>query len=436
MKHFILLFLMLSLFIPDCKSSQLAEGVQEQPQSAIKNKKWLKLAVSQPDSWYASGEARKVAENVLLYQRNIGGWPKNIEMHHTLTDKQKVEISRQKKMLDAIFDNGATTTEMCFLGKMYKAVKDVRYRDAVNRAIDFIIAAQYGADYKGEGGWPQVYPLREKGYTSRITFNDDAMVRLLEILRKIYNKADEFSEIVDDATAAKAKVSFDKGVQCILNCQVVENGVKTFWGAQHDEHTLLPAVARPRELPSYSGAEGTRLVQFLMSIENPSKEIKDAVVAAIEWLEKVKIADKKVVDIKENGLLVDRIVVDAPGNDMWGRFIQIGGEVGRQVFDAFVQGYLKNSSKGGFYYKDNALSSYNPTKSSKPIFAIYDTKRPELLYRYLYVYEDSEPVMKNGISVAVSLDAATRRGYRYLGNWPEKVIRKQYPAWRKKNGLD
>ena len=128
--------------------------------------------------------------------------------------------------------------------------------------------------------------------------------------------------------ATKAKISFDKGVQCILNCQVTENGVKTFWGAQHDEHTLLPAVARPKELPSYSGSEGTRILQFLMELENPSQEIKDAVVAAAEWLEKVKIPNKKVVNVTENGILVDRKVIDSPGDDMWGRFIQIGGKVG------------------------------------------------------------------------------------------------------------
>ena len=434
--RFLLLFMMFTLLMPECKSSQSVESSQRTNQSSIEKKKWLSLAVSQPDEWYATNEAKEVAENVLLYQRNIGGWPKNIEMHHKLTDKQKAEIVGQKEKTDAIFDNGATTTEMRFLGKMYKAMKDPRYKDAVNKAIDFIIAAQYDSNYKGEGGWPQVYPLREKGYTSRITFNDDAMIHLLEILRKVYHKADEFSDIVDDATATKAKISFDKGVQCILNCQVTENGVKTFWGAQHDEHTLLPAVARPKELPSYSGSEGTRILQFLMELENPSQEIKDAVVAAAEGLEKVKIPNKKVVNVTENGILVDRKVIDSPGDDMWGRFIQIGGKVGQEAFDALVNGYLKKGSKGGFSYRENALSSYDPTKTSQPIYSIYEADRPNLLYRYLYIFEDAEPVDINGVSTAVSLDAKTRIKYQYLGNWPQKVLRKQYPAWRKKNGLD
>lgn len=139
--RFLLLFMMFTLLMPECKSSQSVESSQRTNQSSIEKKKWLSLAVSQPDEWYATNEAKEVAENVLLYQRNIGGWPKNIEMHHKLTDKQKAEIVGQKEKTDAIFDNGATTTEMRFLGKMYKAMKDPRYKDAVNKAIDFIIAA-------------------------------------------------------------------------------------------------------------------------------------------------------------------------------------------------------------------------------------------------------------------------------------------------------
>ncbi|MBO5824327.1 MAG: pectate lyase, partial [Prevotella sp.] len=44
-----------------------------------------KFALGQTEEWYGSDEAVRTAENVLLYQRNSGGWPKNIEMHEELT---------------------------------------------------------------------------------------------------------------------------------------------------------------------------------------------------------------------------------------------------------------------------------------------------------------------------------------------------------------
>ena len=86
-------------------SSKVLTVAQEAfQQSDIAGKKWLSLALKQPDSWYATNEAVEVAENVLLYQRNLGGWPKNIEMHLLLTDSEKKQLESDKSKQDAIFD--------------------------------------------------------------------------------------------------------------------------------------------------------------------------------------------------------------------------------------------------------------------------------------------------------------------------------------------
>lgn len=395
-------------------------------QATVASLKWLNLALTRPAAWYATNEAKEVAENILIYQRNVGGWPKNIEMHWILTDRQKDSVRALKGNRDAIFDNGATTTEMQFLGKMYNAVKDERYREAVSKSIDFIITAQYGSAYKGEGGWPQSYPLKGSGYADRITFNDNAITNLLRVLKLVYQKSEVFSQIVTDDVATKAKNCFDKGVKCILNCQVTENGVKTFWAAQHDEYTLDPATGRPHELPSYSGMEGADILKFLMEIDNPSQEIKDAVVAAVAWLEKSKIPNKRVVDVSSGGVVVDREIISSPGNDLWGRFMQIGGDVGARVHSKMVNSYITNNT-----YKQNATSSYDATKTWQPIFGIYDNTRPVYLYRYLYIYETAPFVN----SVPVSLDANTRKSYQFVGNWPQNTIRTTFPAWKTKNGL-
>jgi len=57
---------------------------------------WKFVATQMPDSWYGSAESKAVAENVLLYQRDAGGWPKNIAMHKPLTEVEKV-LSQMKK---------------------------------------------------------------------------------------------------------------------------------------------------------------------------------------------------------------------------------------------------------------------------------------------------------------------------------------------------
>jgi hypothetical protein len=52
-----------------------------------------------------------------------------------------------------------------------------------------------------------------------------------------------------DAERARARQAIDKGVECILKTQVVQEGKLTVWCAQHDERTLAPAKARAYERP-------------------------------------------------------------------------------------------------------------------------------------------------------------------------------------------
>lgn len=48
----------------------------------------------------------------------------------------------------------------------------------------------------------------------------------------------------------------------------------TAWGAQHDCRTLLPCKARAFELASLSGDESVGVVEFLMSLDHPTPEIR------------------------------------------------------------------------------------------------------------------------------------------------------------------
>ena len=52
-------------------------------------KSWEKITKMDEGTWFASQQAKEIAENVLLYQRNIGGWEKNIQMQNTLSAEQK-----------------------------------------------------------------------------------------------------------------------------------------------------------------------------------------------------------------------------------------------------------------------------------------------------------------------------------------------------------
>ena len=288
-------------------------------------KSWKQIISSSDEKWFASDEATQIAENVLLYQRNIGGWTKNIQMQAPLsaTDQQKL-IDLKSSPKDCTIDNGATCQEMLFLSKVYKQNPDVRYKNAFLKGLDYLLAAQYD-----NGGWPQFYPLI-KGYYTHITYNDDAMVNVLELFKELKNKSNFYTIVPSFETLEKVEKAFNKGVDCILKTQYKQNGELTAWCAQHDENTLLPAKARVYELPSLSGKESAKITLLLMSIENPNKAIINAVEGAVRWFEKTKITGVKIETVIDDVTKKkNKVVVSSPNLEepLWARFMELDTNV-------------------------------------------------------------------------------------------------------------
>jgi PelA/Pel-15E family pectate lyase len=265
---------------------------------------WKSLA-ARPDAWYRGDEAARLAENVLSHQSERGDWPKNL-------DTSAAPYRGDRSGLRGTFDNGATVGEMRFLARAFVATGRARYRDAFNRALDHVLAAQYPS-----GGWPQSDPPG-KGYARYITFNDNTMVNLLELARDAA-RSDEF-RFVDRGRRAAADRAFAAGVACILKCQVRVDGRLTAWCAQHDEKTLEPRGARSYELPSLSGMESAGILMLLMSLEDPGPDVVQAVRAGARWYE-----DAKLIGIRQ--VVVDgdkKLVPDPAAPPLWARFYEIG----------------------------------------------------------------------------------------------------------------
>ena len=286
----------------------------------VHDKSWRSITERKEGSWFASEEAKTIAENVLLYQRDIGGWPKNIQMQHPLSDNEKQELMAIKKdQHEVTTDNGATIQEMLFLSKMYRQIPDERYRDSFLKGLDYLLEAQYQ-----NGGWPQFYPLK-KGYYSHITYNDDSMVNILNLLKNLKEGKHVYAIEPSEEIIEKIKIAFNKGIDCILKTQYKQQGVLTAWCAQHDENTLEPAKARAYELPSLSGAESANIVLLLMTIENPSKAVVNAVNSAVNWFEKVKIMGlREVKTYNSEGRIIDKkMVPDENAPAIWARFMEL-----------------------------------------------------------------------------------------------------------------
>ncbi len=203
---------------------------------------------------------------------------------------------------------------------MHAAAPDKRIRQAFDRGLDGLLGAQYG-----NGGWPQYFPDTKEGYHRHVTYNDGAMINVMELLADVVDRQPPLA-FVDQQRRARSRAAVERGVSCILNSQIVEHGRPTVWCAQHDERTLLPAPARAYELRSKSGGESARIALFLMRLDSPSPAVIRAVEAAVAWFHRVQVRGIRVVD--RDG---DKVVrADATAPPLWARFYEL--ETDRPIF--------------------------------------------------------------------------------------------------------
>lgn len=302
-----------------------------------------------------------VADNMLLYQRSNGGWPKhfkdkNVDYKKTLSATELEELKAgYEKGIDATIDNNATSKEIKYLVTAYKKLNDKRYLAAATKGIDYLLKAQYA-----NGGWPQYYP-DFSSYRSQITYNDNAMINVLALLQDVAEGKNDF-EVIDKSYISKCNAAVQKGIDCIIKTQYKQNGVLTAWCAQYNAKTLVPEMARKFELASLSGSESVGIVRFLMRQQNPTKEMIAAVNAAIVWFNKVKIEGYNWVEVKapNEPSGKDRVLVKEAGSTLWARFYDLQTNepifVGRDSQPKKTIAEVENERRIGYaYYVTNPL---------------------------------------------------------------------------------
>ena len=314
------LFLLL-LFILTNASAQKATDYRKQQNY----KEWVHIAPKFDDDFFKTEEAQRIGDNVLLYQQTTGGWPKNIYMPAELTEQEyNAALKAKEDTNQSTIDNNATTTEIEYLSRLYLATQKEKYKEGVLNGIQYLLKSQYE-----NGGWPQFYP-RPKGYYVQITYNDNAMVRVMNQLRSIYEKKAPYTFLPDNI-CEQARNAFNKGIECILKTQVRQNGELTVWCAQHDRVTLEPCKARAYELPSLSGQESDNIVLLLMSLPNPSAEVVKSIEGAIKWFQKSKIKGiQKEYFTNSEGKKDYRMVSCEDCPTLWARFYEL--ETNRPFF--------------------------------------------------------------------------------------------------------
>jgi hypothetical protein len=167
-------------------------------------------------AWYGSDEARHVADVIVSFQIPSGGWSKNQNRAGPLRlPGQPYAADNNSRRLgeddfDAAsdpnwgyvgtLDNGATITELRFLGKVAAHTPGAAgeaYRRAILRGVRYLLDAQMP-----NGGWPQVWPL-QGGYHDAVTFNDNAVSQAAALLTDVGGAGRDFT-FLPAAVRAKA----------------------------------------------------------------------------------------------------------------------------------------------------------------------------------------------------------------------------------------
>lgn len=310
-----------------------------------------------------------IADKMLVYQLSNGAWPKQliggwVVNYSAPLDEALLQKIKATTYMHATIDNSATSREIRTLVKAYKNTQQKKYLEAAERGIDYLFTAQYK-----NGGWPQYYP-DNSSYRAEITYNDNAMINVMNIMLDIATKTNDFEQ-VNTKYILKAQDAVKRGIDCIIKTQIVQQGKLSIWAAQYDQNSLKAAKARNFEPASLSSAESVGIVKFLMRLKNPDEATKRAINQAIIWFEAAKIEGyrfDKLPDVKDKGLIKDDKAV------IWARFYD------------------------------------------------FDTNKP--------IFGDRDNSIKSNVA---EISYERRNGYAWYGNWPLTLIQKDYPKWKQAN---
>ena len=249
------------------------------------------------------------ADTIVALQNEDGGFavlPDNFEMAQTGASLGSLKGASS-------IENGATTAELKYLAKYITENKpeDSKYQDAFIKGIKFLLSTQLD-----NGGWT-MQPNGGSGFNGNIEVGNSAMTEVLTLLSDIAvlnNQNYVFARKAMNVDAIKSAV--EKGNDFIVASQISNNNKKAGWASQYDKAGKV-TMGRTYERASVSSYTTKAVVDYLMTIHNPSQAVKDAVESAYSWLKDVKIADKEQEVVKDTSMNNGFDVYFVDGNGTW-----------------------------------------------------------------------------------------------------------------------
>jgi PelA/Pel-15E family pectate lyase len=276
------------------------------------------------DERFAPSQIVEIADNILTYQFDDGGWPSNLDPQLDIPESELRSILGTS-LNRSTLDNRCTYPQIIYLASVYTQTGLERFRTGAERGLAYIMHEQ-----RPSGGW-------RGANVDAVTYNDDVMIGTMRLLREIASEPPHFAW-VDETLRNKSRASLDRAIAVTLKCQIVVDGVKTAWGQQHSHETFEPVKARSYELSAICPVESSGILMFLMGIEDPSPEVVEAIEAAVAWIDRSKIMGIRIdafeivpVRFENHSTTKDRAVVaDPDAAPLWTRYYEV--ETNRPFF--------------------------------------------------------------------------------------------------------
>lgn len=307
---------------------------------------WWREFGKKSQSFYLTDEARSMADNMLTWQNEDGGWPLMLTWKVPKDGAEPGPWGAGSSLVKS------SVNEVRFLVRAYNVTENEAYKRAAENGLKFIIEHQYD-----NGGWPHGVNGRN-AYDVNAGYNDDEIPDLMALLLEVQSSPD-FRFLSDELKSA-VKASYQSGLQFILDTQIIVDGKRTAWAQQYDKDTLKPADARAFEPAAISGGESAEVLRFLMSIPNPSDEVKAAIEAGVNWYAEVQI----------DGLVYERgggdssVVPKKGAPPLWARLYEIPSQepifAGRDGVIRYDLSEIEKERRGGYaWYNYNGTRVFN-----------------------------------------------------------------------------
>ena len=356
------------------------------------------------DAYHATGDERfyqaaeRTALAIVAAQHSSGGWnyihdfagEASLQKWYDTIGKNGWRLEEfQHYYGNATFDDAGTAVASQLLLRMYVEKRDNRFLAPLQKAIDFVVNSQFGAEYGiANGGWPQRFPhfpgavssialpnpsqvpagaragMEDGDYTLHVTFNDDVMGENIKFL----------SLCVTALGETRLISPIERAMECMRLMQ--QPGPQAGWSLQHLSRQTggrpagAPAAARsyePRSLATHTTQTNiTQLFNYFQMTGD--RKYLARIPEAIAWLKTCPLpADA----VQRNPLFAGRTHPT---------FIELGTNQG-----LYVHRYGSNIQNGAYFFNDDYTNTVSHYSSARAI----NTASLESTYQRLQSMSDA-----------------------------------------------